>query len=44
MTAKNSKSKYVCLNYGEAYCPKDIETQSICINSDIAKILRDIEG
>lgn len=44
MTAKNSKAKYACLNYGEAYCPKDIETQSICINNDISKILRDIEG
>lgn len=44
MTAKNSNAKYACLNYGEAYCPKDIETQSICINNDISKILRDIEG
>lgn len=44
MTAKNSKAKYTCLNYGEAYCPKDIEAQSICINNDIAKILSDIEG
>ena len=39
MTAKNLKAVYACLNYGEAACPKEIESQSICINSDIKKII-----
>lgn len=39
MTAKNSKAVYVCLNFGEAVCPKEIESQSICINSEIQKII-----
>lgn len=42
MTAKNPNSTYVCMNYGEAFCPKQIEKQSICINGDIAEILEDM--
>ena len=38
MTASNPKAVYVCLNYGEAYCPIDIENQSICIDGDIDEI------
>lgn len=30
---------YVCLNYGEAYVPDEIEKKSICINGDIGEIL-----
>ena len=39
MTASNPKAVYACLNYGEAYCPIDIENQSICIDGDIDEIL-----
>ena len=39
MTARNPKAIYACINYGEAVCPKDIEAQSICINSDIGTAL-----
>ncbi len=39
MTRDNKKSVYACLNYGEAYCPKEIEKQSICIDGDTAEIL-----
>ena len=39
MTAQNPKAVYACINYGEAVCPKEIETQSICINSDIGTAL-----
>ena len=35
MTASNSKAVYACLNQGEAYCPKQIEPQAICIDGDI---------
>jgi len=39
MTSANPKAVYACLNYGESYCPKDIENQSICIDGDIDEIL-----
>lgn len=42
MTLKNSKATYVCINYGEAACPKEIESQSICIDGDIGRILDNI--
>ncbi|MBQ6359541.1 MAG: hypothetical protein IJJ25_00090 [Lachnospiraceae bacterium] len=34
MTAENPKSIYACLNYDGAFCPKQIEKQSICIDGD----------
>lgn len=40
MTAQNSKAIYICLNYNQAYCPKEIENQSVCINDDIYNILK----
>lgn len=42
MTAKNPKAVYVCINNGEAVCPKEITSQSICINSDIDRVIRDL--
>lgn len=42
MTAKNPKATYACINYGEAVCPKEIERQSICIDSDIGAALKDL--
>lgn len=42
MTAENKKAFYVCVNYGEAFCPSDIEERSICLNSDIGKVIEDI--
>lgn len=35
MTAENPGAVYVCINDGEAGCPKEIEKQSTCINGDI---------
>ena len=40
MTAKNSKAVYACVNFGEAFCPKQIQSQTICINIDIHNFLR----
>jgi NAD-dependent SIR2 family protein deacetylase len=37
-TYQNDKAVYACLNYGEAYCPAEIEDRSICIDGDIAEI------
>ncbi|MBD5391330.1 Sir2 silent information regulator family NAD-dependent deacetylase [bacterium] len=42
MTAQNSKAVYACINYGEAVCPKEIEKQAVCINSDIGKVLENM--
>ena len=42
MTAQNKAATYACINYGEAVCPIEIQGQSICIDSDIAKVLEDL--
>ena len=42
MTMANEKSVYVCLNYGEAFCPGEIEDRSICIDGDIGEVLEAI--
>lgn len=39
MTAENPGAWYVCVNYGEAVCPKEIEGQSVCIDRDIGEVL-----
>ena len=39
LTAQNPKATYVCINYGEAACPKEIQNQSICIDGDIGDAL-----
>ena len=39
MTAGNPKAVYACLNYNEAFCPKQIEERSICIDGDADAIL-----
>ena len=38
-TAQNPKAKYICVNMGEAFVPKEISEQSICLNVDIKKFL-----
>lgn len=42
MTARNPNAVYACLNNGEAVCPREIQSQSICINGDIGEILQKI--
>ncbi len=39
LTAQNKQATYACVNYGEAFCPSQIERQSICLNADISEIL-----
>ena len=41
-TAQNKNVTYACINRGEAYVPKEIEEQSICVDGDIADILDSI--
>ncbi len=40
MTLKNKNAFYICLNFGNAFCPDDIKNRSICINNDIGCILK----
>lgn len=42
MTAENLKAVYACVNYGEAFCPREIEERSICLDMDIQKFLENI--
>ncbi len=43
MTMANEKAVYACLNYGEAFCPGEIEDRSICIDGDIGDVLRKLK-
>ena len=42
MTNDNPNAVYCCLNYNEAYCPEQIESQSICIDGDTGTLLEHI--
>ena len=44
MTLANEKAVYACVNYGEAFCPVEIENRSICIDGDIADVFGRIDG
>ena len=39
MSVGNPKAVYACINYDEAFCSKQIEEQSICINGDADDVL-----
>lgn len=42
MTAENPKAVYACINAGEAFCPHKIESQSVCLDENIGKIVHGI--
>ena len=42
MTRDNEHATYACLNFGEAYCPKEIEKQAICLDGDTAEVLEEM--
>ena len=42
MTAKNPNAIYACINQGQAVCPREIETQSICMDADIGQVLQSL--
>ena len=44
MTSENKNAVYTCINKGEAVCPYDIESQSICIDEDIRKVIFDLKN
>lgn len=39
MTMQNTNATYVCINKEEAACPKEIKSQSICIDGDMDEVL-----
>ena len=39
LTNQNPKAIYACINFGEAICPPQIESRSVCINEDIGAVL-----
>ena len=39
MTLENARAAYACINYSEAFCPKQIEKQSICIAGDAGELI-----
>ena len=41
-TYANDNAFYACVNYGEAFCPEEIEDRSVCIDGDIGDVLREI--
>lgn len=42
MTARNPKTSYVCINYQEAYAPREIWDATLCIENDIGEVLNDV--
>ncbi|MDE7401641.1 MAG: Sir2 silent information regulator family NAD-dependent deacetylase [Clostridia bacterium] len=42
-TNGNPKATYVCVNFGEAVCPSQIQKQSICIDGDIGEVLKQLD-
>ncbi len=42
LTEEDPKAVYACLNYGEAYCPPQIEKQSICIEGDSGDVINEL--
>lgn len=43
MTAHNPKAIYSCINFDEAFSPKEIALQSICIDDDISEVLKKLK-
>lgn len=39
MTFDNKKAFYVCINKGEAICPKETSQRSICTHGDIQFVI-----
>ena len=40
LAERNPKAVYACINAGDAFCPRQIEARSICLNADIAEVLQ----
>lgn len=38
-TLENPDAVYACVNFGQAYAPREIAARSVCLNGDIGNIL-----
>ncbi|MDO4647211.1 MAG: Sir2 silent information regulator family NAD-dependent deacetylase [Eubacteriales bacterium] len=41
-TYQNPKAQYICMNYGQAYAPEEIEKRSICLDGDIDELVKEM--
>ncbi len=39
---KNPNAVYTCINYGQAVAPAEIKSRSICLDSDIGEVLKEL--
>ena len=44
MMYQNPEAVYACVNYGEAYAPREIGERSICIDGDIGGVLKQLKN
>lgn len=44
MTLNNPNAAYACVNFGEAYCPNEINERSILIDADISDVLSQLKS
>ncbi len=44
MTLENPHAVYACVNYGEAFAPRELGERALCIDADIAEVLRGLCG
>ena len=42
MVVENINATYACINYKEAFAPKELEDKSIILNEDINKVIEDL--
>lgn len=40
LTAANPKASYACVNFREAFAPRELEARSLCIDGDIGEVLK----
>ena len=43
MTMRNPNATYVCINQQNILCSKEIQSQSICMQEDINKVIQDLK-
>ena len=42
MTKEWPNATYACLNYNEAFCPKQSEERALCIDGDAGEVLKEL--
>lgn len=44
MALSNPEAIFACINYGETFCPKELEGRGLCIDGDIGEVLEQLQG